>query len=278
MKPRVIITGAGGYFGSIFIRVFQAQGWETLPWTRGGAAGQGARFVLGEDIPTSSMPGVRALVHCAYDFQPTKWKEAHRINSVGSQRLFAAAKAAKIPRLVFISTMSAFPGCVSMYGKLKLEIEEFCLAQGVFCVRPGLLWSAQPGGMYLRLSQMAGRLPVLPLFGGGCQKLAFSHAEDLASGLERFCRGEETPPGHALVAAFPKLFPFREILKILARLQGKSACFLPIPVWPVLWALRLAEHLHLPAPFKSDSLISLLHQDPNPIFSSRLRLREWPPT
>lgn len=276
MKPRVIITGAGGYLGSILLRVFQGQGWETVPWTSGNKVGQGVRFVLGQDIPVISMQGARALVHCAYDFRPTKWREAHRINSAGSQKLFVAAQAAKIPRLVFISTMSAFPGCVSMYGKLKLEVEEFCLSQGTFCVRPGLLWSAQPGGMYQRLRQMAGRLPVLPLFGGGRQKLAFSHAEDLASGLETFCRGEDPPPAKAIVTAFPQLFEFREILKILARLQGKNPHFFSIPVWPVLSGLRLAELLHLPVPFKSDSLISLLHQDPAPVFSGRIRMREWP--
>jgi nucleoside-diphosphate-sugar epimerase len=222
------------------------------------------------------MQGVRALVHCAYDFRPTKWREAHRINSAGSQKLFAAAQAAKIPRLVFISTMSAFPGCVSIYGRIKLEVEEFCLTRGVLCVRPGLLWSYQPGGMYQRLSQMAGRMPVLPLFGDGRQKLAFSHAEDLASGLETFCRGDEPPPAKAIVTAFPHLFVFREILETLARLQRKNPHFLPIPVWPVLSGLRLAELLHLPVPFKSDSLISLLNQDPNPVFSSRIPLREWP--
>jgi nucleoside-diphosphate-sugar epimerase len=130
--------------------------------------------------------------------------------------------------------------------------------------------------MYQRLSQLAGRVPVLPLFGGGRQKLAFSHAEDLAVGLETFCRSDEPPPTEAIVTAFPQLFPFREILKTLARLQGKNPHFLPIPVWPVLSGLRLAELLHLPVPFKSDSLISLLNQDPNPVFSSRIFLREWP--
>lgn len=276
MKPKVIITGAGGYLGSVLMRVFQSRNWETLPWTRSGAGVHGYRFVLGEDVPTSSLDGVEALIHCAHDFQLTQWPEARRVNSLGAQKLFAAAQAANVPRLVFISTMSAFPGCVSMYGKLKLEVEQFCLSRGIFCVRPGLLWSSEPGGMYQRLSQMAGRLPVLPLFEGGRQKLAFSHAEDLASGLETFCRGDELPPAEAIVTAFPQLFSFREILETLAQLQAKKPHFFPIPVWPVLSGLRLAELLHLPVPFQSDSLISLLHQDPNPVFSNRIPLRAWP--
>jgi nucleoside-diphosphate-sugar epimerase len=276
MKPKVIITGAGGYLGSILMRVFQARNWETEPWTRSGAWAQGCRFVLGEDVPVSSLEGVEALIHCAHDFQLTRWQEARRINSLGAQKLFAAAQAAKVPRLVFISTMSAFPGCISMYGKLKLEVEQFCLSRGVFCVRPGLLWSSEPGGIYQRLSQMVGRLPVLPIFGGGRQKLAFSHAEDLAEGLETFCCGEDPPPAGAIVTAFPQLFPFRKILETLARLQDKNPHFLPLPVWPVLSGLRLAVRLHLPVPFQSDSLISLLHQDPDPIFSNRIALREWP--
>lgn len=276
MKPKVIITGAGGFLGSVFMRVFQARNWETQSWTRSGAGVHGYRFVLGEDVPASSLDGVEALIHCAHDFQLTQWSEAREINSLGAQKLFVAAQAAKVSRLVFISTMSAFPGCVSMYGNLKLEVERFCLSRGIFCVRPGLLWSSEPRGMYQRLSRMVGRLPVLPLFGGGRQKLAFSHAEDLAAGLETFCRGEDPPPAEAIVTAFPQLFSFREILETLARLQGKDPRFLPLPVWPVLSGLRLAEFLHLPVPFKSDSLISLLHQDPNPVFSRRIPMREWP--
>jgi len=275
MNPRVIVTGAGGYLGSILSEHFRLQGWEVVRWSRQGG---GVPFVLGEEPLAGRMEGTRALLHCAYDFRPSAWHEAHRVNGLGSQKLMAAAVAAKIPRVVFISTMSAFPGCVSMYGRIKLEVEAFGLPRGILCVRPGLLWSSRPGGMYQRLQAAAGRLPVLPLFGGGRQKLAFSHAEDLASGLETFCRGDEPPPAEAIVTAFPQLFSFREILKTLTRLQGKNPHFFPVPVGPVLAGLRLAELLHLPTPFKSDSLISLLHQDPNPVFSSRIPLREWPAT
>lgn len=278
MSSRVVITGAGGYLGSILVRMFRNQGWEVLPWTRGGGVGQVDRFILGEDVATSSLQGVRALVHCAYDFQPSRWQEAHRVNSLGSQKLFAASQAVKIPRQIFISTMSAFPGCVSMYGRIKLEVEEFCLSRGVFCVRPGLLWSSHAGGMYQRLSRVAGHLPVLPLPGGGRQRLAFSHAEDLAAGLEKFCREEESPPAQAVVTAFPRLFLFREILEKLARLQEKHPRFFPVPVFPVFGVLRLAELLRIPLPFKSDSFVSLLHQDPSPVFSDRIRFRAWPPT
>jgi nucleoside-diphosphate-sugar epimerase len=281
MNPRVIITGAGGYLGTILMQVFSAQGWEVLPWTQRSLTGygaQGTRFVLGEDVPLSSLKGIRALIHCAYDYRPTGWDNAYRVNNTGTQKLFTAATAAKIPRLVFISTMSAFPGCVSIYGRIKLEVEEFCLSRGILCVRPGLLWSSHPGGMYQRLCNLAQRLPLLPLLGGGLQKLAFTHVEDLAFGLEKFCRGEEPSPSKAIVTAFPKLFFFEEIMKNLAFLSGNNPKFVHLPVTPILLGLHLMEFLRFPIPFKSDNLISLLHQDPHPEFSGQIYFREWPPS
>jgi hypothetical protein len=44
--------------------------------------------------------------------------------------------------------------------------------------------------------------------------------------------------------------------------------FVPVP-WRLIWApLRLAEALRLPLKFRSDSVISLVNQDPHPDFAA----------
>jgi hypothetical protein len=58
---------------------------------------------------------------------------------------------AGVRRLVFISTISAFDGCRSFYGKGKLEVERITHSLGGWVIRPGLLYGEKPGGMLGRL-------------------------------------------------------------------------------------------------------------------------------
>lgn len=77
---------------------------------------------------------------------------------LGFAIVLEAAMQAGVNRRVFVSSMSAYEGCCSMYGKAKLAVEQEFLPQGVFCVRPGLLWSDESRGMFGKLARAAGAL------------------------------------------------------------------------------------------------------------------------
>ena len=183
---------------------------------------------------------------------------------------------AGVKRRVFVSSMSAYEGCCSMYGRAKLAVEQEFLPRGVLCVRPGLLWSDESKGMFGKLARAAGTLPILPLIDGGEQKLALSQAEDLAAGVVDYCQGSAEAPLGAQTTAYPELLTFRTILECLAEQAGRNPRFISVPGWAPLAGLRGAEFFKIPLPFKSDSMVSLLHQNPAPTFSKMILFKRWP--
>src|SRR5262245_24517267 len=140
-KPICAITGASGYVGGCIKSCFEQSGWDILELTR--RASPGARavpFELGAELAQETLAGSAALVHCAYDFRPLHLEEIRAVNVLGAQRVFDAARVVGVKRIIFISSISAYPGCRSLYGKAKLEIEELAMAHGVVSVRPGLVY------------------------------------------------------------------------------------------------------------------------------------------
>src|ERR1051326_5013425 len=124
---RCVVTGANGFVGSKIRQFLQRNGWSVSSWVRQprSESSSDARFVLGELIDENGFIGVEGLVHAAYDFRPRRWEDIVAVNVEGSKKLLAAARKAGVKSIIVISTISAFPGCQSLYGKAKMEIENF---------------------------------------------------------------------------------------------------------------------------------------------------------
>jgi hypothetical protein len=74
-----------------------------------------------------------------------------------------------------------------------------------------------------------------------------------------------------LTAAHAQPWPFKQLLLEIARGLGKKVKFIPLP-WRLVWAgLKSAETCGLRLNFRSDSLVSLMHQNPNPDFSPNVQ-------
>ena len=228
--------------------------------------GEAIAFHLGEPISPDALKGAKALVHCAYDFEARGWPEIEKRNVQGAAQLFEAAKAAGVEQIVCISTMSAFTGCKSLYGRAKLEIEVLASRGGALILRPGLIWGAGAGGMYGSLERQIAGGKILPLIGGD-QILYLIYQEDLCRVIHRYCAKEFTAPAAPVTAAHDQPWTFRAILEEIARGAGKRVRFLPIP-WRAVWlVLKTAETCGLRLNFRSDSLVSLMNQNAHPDFS-----------
>jgi nucleoside-diphosphate-sugar epimerase len=267
-KPLCAITGAGGYVGGCLKDYFTRHGWEILELTRQPKPGARAvAFQLGAEISPSSLAGATALVHCAYDFKPLRWEEIRAVNVEGTRKILSAAHAAGIGKIVCISSISAYDGCRSLYGRAKLEIERIALNQGALVIRPGLVYGSGPGGMFGKLAGQVRKSSLIPLIGDGSQIQFLVHNEDLAAFIEKFAAGKISAGPPLLTAAHAQPWPFKQLLLEIARGLGKTVKFIPLP-WRLVWAgLKSAETCGLRLNFRSDSLVSLMHQNPNPDFS-----------
>jgi nucleoside-diphosphate-sugar epimerase len=268
-KKICAITGSNGYVGGCIKNHFAALGWEIRELTRQPKSGSNAvKFQLGEAVSPESLAGVDALVHCAYDFKPLTMGEIRAVNVAGTEKLFQAARVAGVGKIICISTISAFDGCRSLYGRAKLEIEKIALAHGALVIRPGLVYGEGPGGMFGKLTAQVRKSSVIPLIGGGAQIQFLVHQVDLCAFVERCANVGVNISGKVLTAANAQPWPFKELLLEIARGLDKKIKFIPLP-WRCVWAgLKMAEVCGLRLNFRSDSLVSLMYQNPCPDFSA----------
>lgn len=264
-----VLTGSHGFVGSRLTRHLERGGWRVVAWTRQPAPGSGAvAFHLGQEIDPSLLKGAHALVHCAYDFDPRRWEDITAINVVGSRKLLEAARQAGVESVVFISTLSAFAGCRSLYGKAKLEIESTARALGAYVIRPGLVYGDNPGGMFGRLVEQVRSSRFIPVIRGGKQVQFLLHDEDLGNLVQRCLDGRLPKPAGPITIAHEQGWELKTILGQIAQALGKRISFVPAP-WQCVWlALKSLELAGVQTRFRSDSLISMVYQNPRPTFAS----------
>jgi nucleoside-diphosphate-sugar epimerase len=273
MKKICAITGSNGYVGGCVKKFLAARGWEIFELTRRPKAGSRAfQYQLGNDLSPELLSGVSAFIHCAYDFGPLQWDEIVAVNVEGSRKLLGAARVAGIPKIIFISSISAFDGCRSLYGRAKLEIEKIAMANGALVLRPGLVYGGEAGGMFGKLVQKLRKSAVVPLVGDGSQIQYLVHNEDLCGFIEKYASGSIEVPPQVLTAAHEQPWRFKQLILEIARAQGRKPKLIPLP-WRALWlALKSAERCGFKLNFRSDSLVSLVYQNPSPDFSANARV------
>ena len=273
-RQTCLVTGAGGYLGSRVKAALQQRGWRVVELTRNPAPGSSAvQFQLGGDVSPAVVAGAKALVHCAYDFKQLSWADIHRVNVTGSGKVLRTAHEAKVENLIYISTISAFEGCRSLYGKAKCETEKIARSLGAIVIRPGLVFGDPPGAMFGRLLNQVGHARVLPLPDDGSQIQYLVHEQDLSDFICRCAEGNVSAPDAPITIAHEQSWTFRQILEEIARAKGKSISFVPVP-WRLVWAgLKCGELCGLKPGFKSDNLVSLMYQNPNPSFAPQRELK-----
>jgi len=217
--------------------------------------------------------GVTSLVHAAWDMRGNTLHELRRTAVAGSKRLYEMARAAGVQRIVFISTISAFPGSRSAYGKAKLEVERMTTELGGVILRPGLVFGPGSGGVFGTIRNQIRNGKFIPLIGSGRAPQYLLHEQTLQDVVQRAISGDFDPSkGEPVTLAHPHPWPFRDLVSSIAHAEKRNVTLVPTP-WPLLYlGLRTAELAKLKLPVRSDSVISFVHQNSSPDFS---KLKEY---
>lgn len=268
-----ILTGSTGFLGTYLKGCLERNGWNVICWDRRSEDGPGrVHFRLGQSVDPEKLKGAQALIHCAYDLEARTWSEIHETNVAGSQRLFEAARSARIGSMVLVSSISAFPGCRSMYGRSKLLTEQFARDQGGLVLRPGLIYGDTPGGMFGRLVQQARVSHFIPIPWGGRQTQYMVHQDDLGAVIEAALQGQIPGGTDPITVAHARGWELQDLLGAIAHELGSNPKFIPVP-WQLAWAgLKTLEAAGIRPAFRSDSLLSMVYQAPKPSFELLARL------
>jgi len=272
--PVVAITGANGYVGSILERALTGAA-RVVRLVRRPEKANDALWTLTMSCDEMTKilrdNAVDCIFHAAWNMSAGSRSVIQMECVDGSARLLQAARNAGVTRFIFISTISAFDGARSDYGKSKLEAEYRAIEFGATVLRLGLVCGAEGRGMFGKLRKIARSLPIIPLIGDG-SALQYLLREDVLGALARRAAHGDLVGEHApITLASPTPIPFRDLL---ARLAGpeRRPLFLPIPWRAIYLALRVAEAIGAKLNFRSDSVLSFIYQDPRPDFSHLERL------
>jgi len=178
--------------------------------------------------------------------------------------------AARGGRVVLISSLSAFEGARSLYGQAKFELERAVLERGGVVVRPGVVFGIDAGGLFGAMAVALSRRSIVPLVGGGWQRLFVSHDQHLCELIAAIADGR-FGADRPVFAAHEVPTTLRAIAVQLARRHGRRLRVIPLPVPLATHGLRLAESAGLSLPFRSDSLLSLANPAPLDVLAALQR-------
>jgi nucleoside-diphosphate-sugar epimerase len=179
---RVVVVGATGNVGTSLLEALEPEGQidEIVAVARRAPAKAFARTTFtAADITSSDLAGIfrgaDAVVHLAWLIQPGRTEAiTHRVNVVGSERLFRAAVEANVPTVVYASSVGTYsPGpkdrlvdeswptdgiSTSFYSRHKVAVERQLdrlereqPALRVVRMRPGLIFKADAATEIRRL-------------------------------------------------------------------------------------------------------------------------------
>lgn len=254
---KLLLTGATGFIGKALLDRFLAEGWEvvalvrTIPQEKKAGVTYHSFDLTAPRLEENIFSGVSLFIHAAY-LKAGPGTDAFRVNTGAAQLLYNTADKAGVPHRIFISSLSAQPDALSVYGRQKQAIEQLFKGGRDTIVRPGLVLGH--GGLFENMRKHILANGKIPLIRGGKQPIQSVHIGDLVEAISRIADKKLTG---IFTVAEPEAVTYREFYKTLAHSLQRRPRFRYTPYWFVAFALRVAGTLGIKLPVSKDNLLGL---------------------
>jgi len=229
-----VVTGAYGYSGRYIAHRLLDAGAEvrTLTNSPGRENPFGGRVEadpLCFDEParlTESLRGAAVLYNTYWvRFNHRTFKHATAVDN--TQRLFDAARAAGVGRVVHVSITNPSEDSPLEYFRGKARLERALVESGLphTILRPAVLFGG-PDILVNNIAWMLRRLPVFAVFGDGSYRLQPIHVDDLA---DLAVRAGGDRDNSIVEAIGPETFTYRELVQAIGRIIGKTRPIISVP-------------------------------------------------
>lgn len=263
------VTGGSGFLGVNLIRFLLREGWDVIsfdlqPFDH--SEETQIRAVIGDirnrrDLE-AAMSGADVVVHCAAALPLNSKKEIYTVDVEGTRNVFEAAEAAKIERVVHISSTAVYgvPKVANLseehelvgvgpYGKAKIAAEaiaeNFRDSMTVTILRPKSFIGPERLGVFSLLFDWASTGHHFPIPGNGHNRYQYLDVEDLCQAIY-LCIGAPKEQANDTYNVGAESFgTFREDFQSVLDQAGFGKEIRGMPVSPVLWALRILDKLKL---------------------------------
>ena len=204
---------------------------------------------------------------------PRRGHTFQAVDADGTERLVAAAAAAGVRRIVYISGAGAETGAdpaARTWFKAKWRAERAVLAAGIPYTIVLPTWVYGPGDVALnRFLAFARMLPFVPLTGWGSQRLAPVFVGDVAALVADSLRGDAARD-QVFEIGGPETFTMTGVIKVALRAAGMRRPVLPAP--PFLLKLAAGVLGALPNPPLTLEAVDFINQ-PAEVDTTRLLAR-----
>lgn len=230
----IAVTGAFGYSGKYIAQRLLAAGHEVVTLTRSTQRQNsfGGRLKVAPmdfDKPeqlADSLRGVEALINTYWvRFDHKLFTHTGAVEN--TRRLFAAAKAAGVRRIVHISITNPDAQSDLPYFRGKAELEKDLKASGLsYCIlRPAVLFGKEDV-LINNIAWSLRHLPMFGMFGDGTYKMQPIYVDDLAAA----CVEKATQTRNETIEAIgPETFVYKDMVRMIAKKLGLHRIIVNVP-------------------------------------------------
>ncbi|MEK7598930.1 MAG: NAD-dependent epimerase/dehydratase family protein [Patescibacteria group bacterium] len=253
----IIITGSSGFIGSRLVGHFLKLGFNVRTFQRAkcdynNPMASCFHFELSE-VKDMGFQGADYLVHSAY--QPVIGRNrAADVNLEGAKKIISLCRKYGV-KMVFLSTLSAHSEAESNYGRQKLLMESLFDPRQDLILKPGLVLG-EGGGLFGRIASVLKTKKIIPLVGGGKQRVQTIELDDLCRIIEL---GIKKNICGSFMVATPDAITLKELYLNIAKKAGSKPLFIPVPTILAYFILRFAEISGIRLPITSENVLGLKH-------------------